>query len=96
VTDKIEINANSQSNVVESEPKVTYVGFVELIQDGTVVVSVDAVFDFSRVPPECHAIAFSLLRPVRLGMIGKVESALLTAEHQRQVTVQHKPWWKFW
>lgn len=92
--DECSFTGDTSGCVIDMEPKVTYLGYVELVQDGAIVGTVDAVFDFSRVPPEHHGLAFGVLHRTRVGMIGKHE--LEDLGNLCKEVNERKPWWKFW
>jgi len=48
--------------VVESEPKAIFTNFLQFFQDGHVVGTLSAVFDFEGLDPELHELALQTLQ----------------------------------
>ena len=69
------------------EPKAKFPGFVEFYQDGKVVGSIDAVFDFSKLQPEWHALALSFI--IR-------HCVSLPSAHVALPEIPKHPWWRIW
>ena len=85
----IELSLDSSTIHIQLEPKVQYVGYVKLLQNNEVVGSIDAIFDFSKMPPEHHNVVLSVLH----GHDVVVRKGFVPIE---QSDVKITKWWKFW